>query len=135
MARLDRRARVFWLPAQTPGLAKAAGLDPADLEQAAWALMPDGSWLWGGMAVLAAGDAVVAGHRGPLTAAGRLPVLRWLVVAVYRVVARHRGRLPGTADWGPGRRPPPMATEVELEIRRRRGEVRLRGPGGAGPSR
>jgi predicted DCC family thiol-disulfide oxidoreductase YuxK len=71
----------------------AVGLSQADVDRSVW-WITDGASLEGGRAVLAA----CAALRFPWRAVGwciRWTPLRFVVIALYPTVARHRHRLPG----------------------------------------
>ena len=61
MARLDWRKRVVCVPSQAPGLIEASGLEPAEVEAAAWALAPCGRWHRGAGAIAIALEQLLPG--------------------------------------------------------------------------
>jgi len=96
MVRLDWRDRLRAMPSQTPGLIEAIGLSRADVDRAAWAVLPDGRLRSGAGAVLAAADEILMVGRPILATVGALPGVRRLIAAAYALVALNRQRLPGT---------------------------------------
>jgi len=105
MGRLDWRGATFWLPSQADDLASMLPLDNADLEEAAWALTPDGRLLRGPVAILASVDALCPGGVPLASMWLSLPGVPRTADAVYDWVARNRARLPGTPACGVGRGP------------------------------
>ena len=98
LARRDRRGEIEFIDIAAPGFDAARwGREPAELMAAMHVRLPDGSWAIG----------VEAFRRiygllgfGPLVALSRLPGLRQVLDAAYRVFARHRTRLPGRCAPG-----------------------------------
>lgn len=97
LGRLDRAGRVALLAAQQPGVPERFGLTGEDVAEAAWAVDAAGRRYRGAGAVNAALSAAI-GTSLPMLVY-RLPVVRRLQDAVYVLVARHRGRLPGVRPW------------------------------------
>lgn len=97
LGRLDRKARVRTLPFQQPGVAEEAGATREELGRSVCWLGADGARYWGAEAANAALSAAL-GNRLPLRLY-RVPGVRQLQNAVYRWVADHRHRLPGTTPW------------------------------------
>ncbi|HEX6208123.1 MAG TPA: DUF393 domain-containing protein [Actinomycetota bacterium] len=78
------------------------GLTRAEAARTAWWINADGTRRAGHLAVAEALRAV-GGGWGALGVAIRLPPIRWVAAGVYRLVARYRGRLPGTTPAVPDR--------------------------------
>lgn len=87
------RSEVAFTPWQDFDLS-SAGLTPAEANAQAWLLLPDGSARAGGDAIT---EILRRGRRWArcLGFLMRLPGVRRLNRAVYRLVASHRHRLPG----------------------------------------
>ncbi len=119
MARLDWRARLVWLPAQTPGLAATVGLSQDDVERSAWAVLPDGERRPGAGAIAAAVDQLLPGGWPLASAIYRLPGKRHFADAAYRWVARNRHRVPGVPACRVGQMLPELSAEVAAELDRR----------------
>lgn len=138
MARLDRRARLCFMPSQRPGLSEALGLGQPELDAAAWAVTSEGALLRGPVAIAAAGDALLSApdntgrsrrrglssalsaSRGPLSRLVGLPGLAAVAERAYSAVAARRGRLPfgGPPACASGV-PPALDASSAAEIRRR----------------
>jgi predicted DCC family thiol-disulfide oxidoreductase YuxK len=118
MVRLDWRDRLQALPSQTPRLVACLGLTRDEVDASAWAVLPDGRLRPGAAAVLAGVDQLLPWGVPVFGTAGAMPGLRQLTEGLYRLVARNRHRLPGTADSSIA---PPAgldgATEAELARR------------------
>lgn len=71
------------------------GLSQAEAARVVWWIDPDGTRRPGHLAVAEALRAI-GGGWGAVGSAIRVPPIRWLAAGVYRLVARFRGRLPGT---------------------------------------
>lgn len=93
LERLDRGGRVTATPLQSPGAVDRFGVDLDQALEQAWALDWRGERHHGAGAINAA-LAGVLGSRIPLRVY-RIPGIRQLQDALYRVVARNRYRLPG----------------------------------------
>lgn len=97
LVRLNRTGDVATEPLQRAGTAERLGVAQARLAESVW-------WLDSSGRVYAAAEAVNAalsaalGSRVPL-AVYRIPGIRQLQEAVYRWVARHRHRFPGTTPY------------------------------------
>ncbi|GAA4489092.1 hypothetical protein GCM10023094_50110 [Rhodococcus olei] len=93
LARLDRHGRVTATPLQTRGAPERFGVSVDEALEQAWALDADGRRHAGAGAIDAALSALL-GTRIPLRVY-RIPGIRQLQDALYRLVARNRHRLPG----------------------------------------
>ena len=120
MARLDWRRRVVCVPSQVPGLIEASGLEPAEVEAAAWALAPCGRWHRGAGAIAIALEQLLPGGLPILRAVYALPGLHRLADAGYGWVVRNRHHLPGTAVCAIGP-PAALAEPLRSELARRLG--------------
>jgi len=85
------------VPSQQPGVPESVGLSRAEVEAAAWAVLPDGR-RFRGAAAINWSLAVALGSRIPVVFYG-LPVVRLTQDRVYAWVARHRGRFPGDTPY------------------------------------
>ena len=92
---LDRRGRVELRPYQEPGIPESIGTDAATCAEAVQWLGPDGRRRAGAEAVNAALD-TVTGTRLPSTLYRATGAVQ---ERVYRWVADHRGRFPGTTPF------------------------------------
>lgn len=94
--RLDRRHRVTAHAAQVPGVLDRFGLDERQTSGAAWAIR-DGAAVPGAAGIVLALDAAL-GVRifAPMR---RLPGAARVQDGIYRWIADHRHRLPGTVPW------------------------------------
>ena len=87
------------VPFQQPGVPEAHGLTLAQCEAAAWAVTPEPNRArYRGAGAIDAALAVALGTRVPLWLY-QVPGIRQLQDAVYALVARIRGRLPGDAPY------------------------------------
>lgn len=94
---LDRHRRVTSVPSQKPGVPEAHGLTRAQVEAAAWAVLPDGRRVQGAAAINWT-LAVALGNRLPVFVYG-LPVIHQIQDRVYAWVADHRSRFPGDTPY------------------------------------
>ena len=90
---LDKYNRITTVPFQKPDLLAPLGLTIRDCETQAWAIVPTGE-MFGGAASINLTLAVAWGTRLPVWVYV-LPGMRALQDAIYRWVARNRGRFPG----------------------------------------
>jgi predicted DCC family thiol-disulfide oxidoreductase YuxK len=98
LARRDRRRQIDFIDIAAPGFDAAQwGREPAELMAAMHVRLPDGSWAIG---VEAFRQIYGRLGFGWLVALSRLPGVRRLLDAGYRVFARHRTRLPGRCAPG-----------------------------------
>ena len=118
MARLDRRARLRFLPSQKPGLVEAVELSQDDVASAAWAVTPDGRLLRGAAAIGVGLDRLMYERISPLVAVLGLPVLRSIANGAYGAFAARRGRFGGKSECSI-RWPQPLDAVSREEIRRR----------------
>lgn len=119
MVRLDWRRKMAWTPSQTPGILEATGLSRSEVEEAAWAIAPDGRRLRGAGAIAAAADQTLPMGLPLFSAAYALPGLRQAGDLAYAWVARNRHRFPGTAACAVGRPPAGISDSLRWEIERR----------------
>jgi predicted DCC family thiol-disulfide oxidoreductase YuxK len=98
LQRRDRRGQIEFIDIAASDFdARAWGREPAELMAAMHARLPDGSWAIG---VEAFRQIYGRLGFGWLVALSRLPGVRRLLDAGYRVFARHRTRLPGRCAPG-----------------------------------
>ena len=97
LVRLDRTGRIKTEPLQGPGVAQRLGIAPSQLLESVRWLDSSGAVYSGAEAVNAALSAAL-GTRLPLLVY-RLPGIRLLQDVVYRWVASHRYRFPGTTPF------------------------------------
>lgn len=97
LVRLDRTGRIKTEPLQGPGVAQRLGIAPSQLLESVRWLDSSGAVYSGAEAVNAALSAAL-GTRLPLLVY-RLPGIRSLQDVVYRWVAGHRYRFPGTTPF------------------------------------
>ena len=97
LVRLDRTGSMSTEPLQGPGAADRLGLEPSRLLESVRWLDHSGAVYSGAEAVNAALSAAL-GTRLPLLIY-RIPGIRWLQDVVYRWVAGHRYRFPGTTPY------------------------------------
>lgn len=94
--RHDRNRRLLVLPAQTPGLLARLGLQPSDIEAAAWLVDPAGG-RWRGAAAIMETLLRTGGGWARVAAAYRIPPLRWALDRGYAWFAANRHHF---ARWG-----------------------------------
>jgi predicted DCC family thiol-disulfide oxidoreductase YuxK len=97
LLKLDRTGNLQTEPLQSPGTAERLGIAPASLLESVRWLDSSGAVYSGAEAANAALSAAV-GTRITL-AIYRIPGIRFLEDAVYRWVAAHRYRFPGTTPY------------------------------------
>jgi predicted DCC family thiol-disulfide oxidoreductase YuxK len=97
LVRLDRTGSMRTEPLQGPGVAQRLGIDPSQLLYSVRWLDQSGAVYSGAEAVNAALSAAL-GTRLPLLVY-RIPGVRLLQDVVYRWVADHRYRFPGTTPY------------------------------------
>jgi predicted DCC family thiol-disulfide oxidoreductase YuxK len=91
---VDRTGGLEIVPFQQPGTAERLGISPSRMTESGWWLDSSGQVYGGAEAVNAALSAAL-GTRLPLVLY-RVPGIRFLQERVYRWVANHRYRFPGT---------------------------------------
>ena len=94
---LNRTGELHTEPLQTPGLADRLGVTPDRLMERIWWLDSSGT-VCGGAEAANAAVAAALGTRLPLLVY-RIPGMRSVQEAVYRWVADHRYRFPGTTPY------------------------------------
>ena len=97
LVRLDRTGDLETVPLQHPGTSVRLGVAASRLAESAWWLDSSGAVYGGAEAINAAVSAAI-GTRLPLLIY-RTPGVRSLQDAVYRWVATHRYRFPGTTPY------------------------------------
>ena len=97
LARRDRTGNLRTEPIQAPGSADRLGVAESRLTDMAWWLDESGA-VYGGAEALNAALSVALGTRLPLLVY-RIPGIRSIQNAVYRWVANHRYRFPGTTPY------------------------------------
>lgn len=97
LLKMDRTGNVQTEPLQSPGTAERLGIAPASLLDSVRWLDSTGAVYSGAEAANAAFSAAI-GTRIPL-AVYRIPVIRTVEEAIYRWVATHRYRFPGTTPY------------------------------------
>ena len=97
LLRMDRTGNVQTEPLQSPGAAGRLGIAPASLLESVRWLDSSGSVYSGAEAANAALSAAI-GNRIPL-AVYRIPGMRFIEEGIYRWVATHRYRFPGTTPY------------------------------------
>ena len=97
LLKFDRTGRLRTETLQSPGTAERLGIEPASLLDSVRWLDPSGAVYSGAEAANAAVSAAV-GTRIPL-AIYRIPGIRSIEDAVYKWVAAHRYRFPGTTPY------------------------------------
>lgn len=97
LLKLNRTGRLETQPLQSPGTAERLGITPDRLMESIWWLDSSGAVCGGAEAANAAASAAL-GSRLPL-AVYRIPGMRSAQEAVYRWVADHRYRFPGTTPF------------------------------------
>lgn len=85
------------VPFQRPGLPESVGLSPVQCAQAVWAVGSDGTSHRGAAAILAALSQAMGAPS--LMLLYTLPGLRQTFDVAYALIARARGRLPGTIPY------------------------------------
>jgi predicted DCC family thiol-disulfide oxidoreductase YuxK len=94
LRRLDCRHRLYLAPFQWEWLRIEAGLSVLACEQAAWAVMPDGSRYHGAAAINVALDQILGGSA-ICYQLYQVPLIRQLQDSLYQWVVEHRHRFPG----------------------------------------
>jgi predicted DCC family thiol-disulfide oxidoreductase YuxK len=97
LLRLDRTGYLQTAPLQRPGTAERLGISPDRLMEQVWWLDPSGQ-VYGGAGAVNAAVSAALGTRLPLLVY-RIPGMRFFQDAVYRWVAGHRYRFPGTTPY------------------------------------
>jgi predicted DCC family thiol-disulfide oxidoreductase YuxK len=97
LLKMDRTGNVQTEPLQSPGTAERLGIAPASLLDSVRWLDSTGAVYSGAEAANAAFSAAI-GTRIPL-AVYRIPGMRTVEEAIYRWVATHRYRFPGTTPY------------------------------------
>ena len=97
LLRLDRTGDVQTEPLQGDGIAERLGIPPSRLMESVWWLDSSGD-VYAGAEAANAAVSVALGTRMPLLIY-RIPGIRALEEAVYRWVADHRYRFPGTTPY------------------------------------
>jgi predicted DCC family thiol-disulfide oxidoreductase YuxK len=97
LVKLDRRGHVQTEPFQRPGSAERLGIPAPRLPESVWWLDASGEVYAGAKACNAALSAALDTHLPMLLY--RIPIVRPLQEAVYRWVAAHRHRFPGTTPY------------------------------------
>jgi predicted DCC family thiol-disulfide oxidoreductase YuxK len=97
LVRLDRTGGVQTEPFQRPGSLEALGIPADRLHDSSWWLDSSGA-VYGGAEGINAALSAALGTQLPLRIY-RLPGIRWAQEAVYRWVAAHRYRFPGTTPY------------------------------------
>jgi len=93
----DRTGNLRTEPFQTLGAAERLGVDPSHLFDMSWWLDESGA-VYGGAEAINAALSVALGTRLPLRIY-RIPGIRFVQNAVYRWIANHRYRFPGTTPY------------------------------------
>jgi len=97
LLRFDRTGNIRTEPLQSPGVAQRLGIEPENLLDSIRWLDSSGAVCSGAEAANAAVSAAV-GTRVPLMVY-RIPGIRFIQDAVYRWVAGHRYKFPGTTPY------------------------------------
>ncbi|MBE1548423.1 putative DCC family thiol-disulfide oxidoreductase YuxK [Mycobacterium sp. OAS707] len=97
LIKLDRTGNLHTEPFQAPGVAERLGVDPSHLFDMSWWLDESGE-VYGGAEAINAALSVALGTRLPLRIY-RVPGIRSIQNAVYRWIADHRYRFPGTTPY------------------------------------
>jgi predicted DCC family thiol-disulfide oxidoreductase YuxK len=97
LVRLDRTGNLKTEPFQRAGTAKRLGISADRLGESAWWLDASGE-VYGGAKAANAALSAALGTRLPLLIY-RIPGIRSLQEAVYRWIADHRYRFPGTTPY------------------------------------
>ncbi len=97
LLKFDRTGNLQTETLQSPGAAQRLGIAPSQLLESGWWLDGSGAVYSGAEAVNAALSSAI-GTRLPL-ALYRIPGIRFIQEAVYRWVAAHRYRFPGTTPY------------------------------------
>jgi predicted DCC family thiol-disulfide oxidoreductase YuxK len=97
VARLDRTGALELRPFQQPGSAELLGVSDARMHESSWWLDASGA-VYGGAEGINAALSAALGNRLPLIVY-RLPGIGGLQRLVYRYVASHRYRFPGTTPY------------------------------------
>jgi predicted DCC family thiol-disulfide oxidoreductase YuxK len=97
LVKLDRTGDLRTEPFQRPGAAERLGIPPSRLPESVWWLDSSGQ-VYAGAEACNAALAAALGTKLPLRAY-HIPGIRSLQDAVYRWVAAHRYRFPGTTPY------------------------------------
>ena len=97
LLKLNRTGDLKTEPLQRPGTAERLGIPPDRLMESVWWLDSSGT-VYGGAEAASAAVSAALGTRVPLLIY-RLPGMRSLQEAIYRWVADHRYRFPGTTPY------------------------------------
>jgi predicted DCC family thiol-disulfide oxidoreductase YuxK len=97
LVRRDRTGELRTEPIQAPGAADRLGVAKSHLSDMAWWLDSSGD-VYGGAEALNAALSAALGTQLPLLIY-RIPGIRFIQNAVYRWVAEHRYRFPGTTPY------------------------------------
>ena len=97
LVRHDRTGKLRTEVFQAPGAAERLGVTDSHLYDMSWWLDESGA-VYGGAEAINAALSVCLGTRLPLLVY-RVPGIRWLQNTVYRWVANHRYRFPGTTAY------------------------------------
>jgi predicted DCC family thiol-disulfide oxidoreductase YuxK len=97
LVRLDRTGNLKTEPFQRAGTAERLGISADRLVESAWWLDASGE-VYGGAKAANAALSAALGTRLPLIIY-RIPGIRFLQEAVYRWIADHRYRFPGTTPY------------------------------------
>ncbi len=97
LLRLNRTGNLRTEPLQSPGTAERLGVSPDRLMESIWWLDPSGT-VYGGAEAANAAVAAALGIGLPLLVY-RIPGMNRVQEAIYRWVADHRYRFPGTTPY------------------------------------
>jgi predicted DCC family thiol-disulfide oxidoreductase YuxK len=95
--RLDRTGDLEIVPFQQAGSAERLGIDPSRFSESSWWLDPSGE-VYGSAEGMNAALSAALGTRLPLLFC-RIPGVHQVQDAVYRWIANHRYRFPGTTPY------------------------------------
>lgn len=97
LSNLDRHDRLEFHASQVPGVRERFALSPAEADDSAWTIGPDGERV-GGARAIALAVAVAIGNRATYVP-WHIPGGMWVMGKSYRFVANRRTRLPGVTPW------------------------------------
>jgi predicted DCC family thiol-disulfide oxidoreductase YuxK len=97
LVRLDRTGELETVPFQRPGVAELLGISEARMHESVWWLDSSGA-VYGGAEACNAALSAAVDTRLPLLIY-RLPGIRSVQEVVYRWVATHRYKFPGTTPY------------------------------------